>query len=106
MSIDNYLVRNPSKTVLITVKGDSMIDAGLRDGDVVVVEKSASASVGDIVVAIVENEFTLKRLAKEKDRFVLRPENRAYPVIRPRGDLELFGVVVGMFRRYVGNRRP
>ena len=77
-----------------------MSDAGILDGDTVVVEKRTVANVGDIVVAIVDNEFTLKRLAREKDHMVLRPENKAYPVIRPRGDWEIFGVVVGQFRRY------
>lgn len=100
LTIDAHLVASPSRTVLIKVKGDSMIDAGILDGDTVVVEKRTAADVGDIVVAIVDNEFTLKRLAREKGRVVLRPENRAYPVIRPRGDLEIFGVVVGQFRRY------
>lgn len=100
VSIDRELVRDPSRTVLITVKGDSMEGAGIRDGDVVVVEKRPSAVAGDIVVAIVEDEFTLKRLAFERDRPVLKPENKGYPVIRPRGGLEIFGVVVGMFRRY------
>ena len=86
--------------MLITVKGDSMIDAGILGGDIVVVEKRISANVGDIVVAIIDNEFTLKRLDKEKGRIVLRPENKAYPVIRPKGDAEIFGVVVGLFRKY------
>jgi SOS regulatory protein LexA len=98
--IDSRLIRNPSKTVLVKVKGDSMIDAGILDGDTVVVEKRAAAEIGDIVVAIVDNEFTLKRLAREKGRVVLRPENKAYPVIRPMADLEIFGVVVGQFRSY------
>lgn len=100
LGIDDYLVRNPSRTVIIRVNGESMIDAGIHPDDLVVVEKRATANIGDIVVAIVENELTLKRLAKERNRFVLKPENRAYPVIRPREDLEIFGVVVGMFRRY------
>ncbi len=100
LTIDEHLVANPSRTILVKVKGDSMIDAGILDGDTVVVEKRATADVGDIVVAIVENEFTLKRLARDKGRIVLRPENKAYPVIRPRGDLEIFGVVVGQFRSY------
>jgi repressor LexA len=56
--------------------------------------------VGDIVVAIIDNEFTLKRLGREKGQIVLRPENKAYPVIRPKGDIEIFGVVVGQFRKY------
>lgn len=100
VGIDDYLVKTPSRTVLIRVKGDSMIGAGIHPEDVVIVEKKRVGNVGDIVVAIIDNEFTLKRLVKEKDRFVLRPENRAYPVIRPRGDIEIFGVVRGMFRRY------
>ncbi|MBI3936541.1 MAG: translesion error-prone DNA polymerase V autoproteolytic subunit [Betaproteobacteria bacterium] len=100
LTIDEYLVPHPSRTVLVTVKGDSMIDAGIHAGDVVVVEKRVAANVGDIVVAIIDNEFTLKRLAKEKGRIVLRPENKAYPVIRPKGDSEIFGVVVGLFRKY------
>ena len=100
LAIDEHLVANPSRTLLVKVKGDSMIDAGILDGDTVVVEKRASANVGDIVVAILDNEFTLKRLAREKGRIVLRPENKAYPVIRPRDDLEIFGVVVGQFRSY------
>ena len=100
LSIDEYLVVHPSKTVLITVKGDSMIDAGIHPGDVVVVEKRGSADIGDIVVAILDNEFTLKRFERERGRVVLRPENKAYPVIRPKGDAEIFGVVVGLFRKY------
>ena len=100
LAIDAHLVANPSRTLLIKVKGDSMIDAGILDGDTVVVEKRASADIGDIVVAIIDNEFTLKRLARDKGRIVLRPENKAYPVIRPKDDLEIFGVVVGQFRSY------
>jgi SOS regulatory protein LexA len=100
VTIDEYLVPHPSKTVLVRVKGDSMIDAGIHADDIVVVEKRTSANVGDIIVAIVDNEFTLKRLDRERSRFVLRPENKAYPVIRPKGMLEIFGVVIGQFRRY------
>jgi repressor LexA len=100
LSIDDYLVERPSQTVLITVKGDSMIDAGIVPGDVVVVEKRQVANVGDIIVAIVDSEFTLKTLGREKNQFVLIPANKAYPVIRPKGQLEIFGVVVGQFRKY------
>jgi repressor LexA len=100
LTIDEHLISNPSRTVLIKVKGDSMIDAGIHAGDVVVVEKRPSANIGDIVVAILDNEFTLKRFTREKGRTVLRPENKAYPVIRPKDDAEIFGVVVGLFRKY------
>jgi repressor LexA len=100
LTIDEYLVAHPSQTVLVTVKGDSMNGAGIHPGDIVVVDKGAAAKPGDIVIAIVDNEFTLKYLDKEKGRFILRPANLAYPVIRPRGELEIFGVVVGQFRKY------
>jgi repressor LexA len=100
LGIDDYLITKPAQSVLIRVRGESMIDAGIHPGDIVVVEKRRIANVGDIVVAIVDNEFTLKRLAREKDRPVLRPENKAFPVIRPKGELEIFGVVVGQFRKY------
>lgn len=100
VTIDSRLISQPSRTILVKVKGDSMIDAGILDGDTVVVEKRTTANVGDIVVAIVDNEFTLKRLSREKGRLVLRPENKAHPLIRPKGDLEIFGVVVGQFRNY------
>ena len=99
LTIDDYLIERPSQTVLIRVKGDSMIDAGILEGDLVVVEKSTAAKRGDIVVAIVDNQFTLKRLDVERGQFVLRPENRAYPVIRPEGTLEIFGVMVGLVRK-------
>jgi repressor LexA len=99
ITIDEYLVRHPAQTVLVTVKGDSMIDAGIQPGDIAVVEKRNAAHPGDIVVAIVQSEFTIKTLGKEGDRFVLKPANKAYPVLRPK-ELEIFGVVVGSFRKY------
>jgi SOS-response transcriptional repressor LexA len=99
LTIDDYLIEHPSQTVLIRVKGDSMMDAGIFDGDLVVVEKRPAAHKGDIVVAIVDNQFTLKRLEQEQGRFVLKAENKAYPIIRPEGSLEIFGVMVGLVRK-------
>lgn len=99
VTLDDYLIERPSQTVLVRVKGDSMIDAGILEGDLVVVEKRAAAQKGDIVVAIVDNQFTLKRLELDAGRFVLKPENPAYPVIRPEGALEIFGVMVGLVRK-------
>jgi repressor LexA len=98
--IDEMLIDTPSETTLIPVKGDSMIEAGIHDGDVAVVEKRNLANVGDIVVAIVDNEFTLKTLDKERGMYILRPANPAYPVIRPQGTLEIFGVLIGLIRKY------
>ena len=98
--IDEMLIDTPSSTTLIPVRGDSMIEAGIHDGDVAVVEKRNIANVGDIVVAIVDNEFTLKTLDKERGKYILRPANQAYPVIRPQGTLEIFGVLTGLVRKY------
>ena len=98
-SIDEMLVRVPSRTELVRVKGDSMVDAGIREGDYLVVEKQSHANVGEIVVAIVDDEFTVKYLEREKGGFVLKPANKAYPVIRPRGRLEIYGVMAGLVRR-------
>ncbi len=98
--IDEMLVETPSLTTMIPVKGDSMIGAGIHDGDVAVVEKRHLADVGSIVVAIVDGEFTLKKLGKERGKYVLLPANPGYPVIRPHGTLEIFGVLVGLIRKY------
>lgn len=98
--IDEMLIDTPSRTTLITVKGDSMIEAGIHEGDVAVVEKRLTANIGDIVVAIVDNDFTLKTLDKENGNFILRPANPAFPIIRPHGTLEIFGVLTGLVRKY------
>lgn len=100
-SIDRQLIRTPSRTLLLKVKGDSMIDAGLLEGDMLVVERGAPARAGDIVVAIVDNEFTVKYLElDEHGQFYLRPGNKAYPPIRPKDGLEVFGKVTGTYRSY------
>lgn len=99
LAIDAHLVSRPSRTFLITVKGDSMIDAGLMPGDTVIVEKTDTAGDGSIVVALVDDAYTVKRLVRENLRYVLKPENKAYPVLRP-DSIEIAGVVVGSFRKY------
>ncbi len=98
--IDDYLVKKPSATIMIPVKGDSMTDAGINDGDLAVVERDKTAHPGDFVVAVVDDEFTLKELAKEKNSFVLKPHNKAFSIIRPKDALEIYGVMVGLVRRY------
>src|SRR5258708_38900810 len=98
ITIDDWLVRIPSKTALVRVKGDSMIDAGIHEGDLLVVEVQPTANVGEIVVAIVDNEFTVKYLQKERNDFVLKPANKADPVIRPEGRREIFGGMAGRAR--------
>ena len=100
ITIDRVLIQQPNKTVLIRVKGDSMVDAGIHDGDLAVVERKTEATQGDIVVAVVDDQFTLKTLARDKDGYHLLPANPNYPVIRPNGKLEIFGVLVGLVRKY------
>lgn len=99
--IDEYLVDTPSRTFLLTVKGDSMVDAGLFAGDIVVVKRGALASPGDIVVVNANGEGTVKELAQdEAGELYLKARNPAYPDIQPAEGFEVMGVVVGQFRRY------
>jgi repressor LexA len=100
VSIDADLIDTPSKTLLLQVKGDSMVEAGIMDGDTVVVEKGAPAKSGDVVVAVVDSEYTVKYLAKDKHGFYLKPGNKGYSIIRPENHLEVFGLVTGCYRKY------
>lgn len=82
---------------MLQVKGDSMIEAGINDADYVIVRQQSSASNGEIVVAIIEDEATVKRYFLEKDGIRLQPENSAYtPIISK--DTNVVGKVVGVFR--------
>ena len=83
---------------ILKVKGDSMIDAGILEGDYVVVHKQETATDGDIVVALVGEEATVKRFFKESDHIRLQPENEAMDPIRVR-DVQILGRVVGVCRR-------
>lgn len=98
--VDEYLIHRPSQTALVPIRGDSMVDAGINSGDIAVVDRGLAGKPGDFVVAIVDDEFTLKELALERGRFILKPHNKAYPIIRPKGSLELYGVMTGLVRRY------
>lgn len=99
--IDEYLIRAPSRTALVPIRGDSMIDAGINDGDLAVIDRGLAGKPGDFVIAIVDDAFTLKELAIERGKFVLRPHNKAFAIIRPKDTLEIYGVMVGLVRRYV-----
>jgi repressor LexA len=100
ITIDEHLVKKPSITELIPVVGDSMKDLGIMDGDIVVVEKRPFANIGDIVVAIIDDKFTIKTLGKEKDSYVLIPANKDFEIIRPKEQFSIYGVVAGQFRSY------
>lgn len=99
ISIDEYLVEHPASTVLVQVKGDSMIGAGIHDGDILVVERNGAPPVGKMVVAVVDGEYTVKYLKRDGKGFYLQPANAHYPPLRPQGELQVFGVVVGAFRK-------
>ena len=83
---------------ILQVKGESMKDAGILDGDYVVVQQASSARNGEIVVALIEDEATVKRFFREKDRIRLQPANKDFKPIRTR-DAKVLGRVVGVFRR-------
>src|SRR5690606_9937567 len=100
LTLDDYLVDDPNRTVLCRVRGESMRDAGLLDGDLVVVQRNTPTSVGDIVVAVVDGETTVKYLRKAKGHYYLQAANPDYADIRPEGSLDILGVVVASCRRY------
>lgn len=102
LDLNDYLVRNKPATFLFTVKGDSMMGASIEEGDKVVVDRALTPRHGDIVVAVVNGEYTLKRLHKHLGQVELRPENPAYaPIVFHEGaELVVWGVVVGVVRRY------
>ena len=101
LTIDDYLVQEPNRTFLARVKGDSMKDVGLLDGDMVVVQKNCPTKLDDIVVAVVDGQVTVKHLRQDpSSSFYLQAANAAYADIVPESELEILGVVVGQFRAY------
>lgn len=100
LSLDEYLIRRPEATYLLTVNGDSMIEAGIHPGDIVLVEKGGTPRNGQIVVAQVDGEWTLKYYMKDRAGVRLDPANRKYTFIRPRQSLVIGGIVRGVIRRY------
>jgi repressor LexA len=94
----DMMVRDPSRTFLLRVKGDSMIDAGIMEEDLVVVERGKEPRVDDIVVGILDGEFTLKRLAKDKGKYYLHAENSEYPDLYALEELKVAGVVRSVVR--------
>jgi SOS-response transcriptional repressor LexA len=82
------------------VKGDSMVDAGIFEDDILVVCASLEPRIYDIVVALVDNQNTVKRYMKEGGKVYLKPENPRYENIYPEGELCVQGVVTGLLRFY------
>ena len=100
ISFDDIFELNSPSAFVFKVSGDSMQEAGILDGDYVTVKKTPEAKLGDIVLAIVDNEFTLKTYKKDKFGYYLKPENKSYPIIRPKFSLTIFGVAIGIARRF------
>lgn len=93
------VLRRKKPTFLLRVRGDSMIDEGILDGDLIAVRKSNTANVGQIVVARIDDEVTVKRLARQGANAVLQPANDNYqPIILPAEDLAIEGHFVGLIR--------
>ena len=95
IDLNRELVKNPETTFFGRVSGDSMSGAGIEDGDLIVIDKSISASEGDIAVCFVDGDFTLKRILIEKDVVWLVPENPKYRKIKvtPDQNFMVWGVV-------------
>lgn len=102
LDLNEYLISHKAASFIFEVKGDSMKLAGIMDGDKVVVDRSVEPRHGKIVIAVVESEFTIKRLYRRAGRIELRPENPTFNAIvfEPDAQLEIWGVVVGAVRRY------
>lgn len=100
ISFDEYLVERPESTFILTVSGDSMIEAGIMEGDLVLVDRTRSPKIGSIVIASVDGAWTMKYYDKEQGRVVLNPANKKYQKIYPKENLEIAGVVVSVIRKY------
>lgn len=100
VSFDEYLINRPEATFVLNVSGDSMIDAGIHEGDIVLVDRRQTVKEGDIVVASVDGEWTLKYYQKEQGKVVLVPANIKYSKIVPELSLEIAGVVISVIRKY------
>ena len=100
ISLDEYLIRNPQASFLLRVSGDSMIDEGIRPDDLVIVERGRTPKNGDIVLAQIDNDWTLKFFERRGGQVCLVPGNRNYPVLTPRQELNVAGVVSSVVRRY------
>ena len=100
LSLDEFLIKNPQASYLVKVSGDSMIDAGIMQGDLVIVERGRHPRHGDIVIAQVDGEWTMKYYEKHGAKVLLRAANKKYPPIEPKAELVVGGVVIANVRKY------
>lgn len=101
LSLEDYLIgRSSSSKYLLEVKGDSMIDEGIREGDLVIVERRGDPKDGDIVIAEVDGGWTMKYFKKKGNLIYLKPANKNYSPIYPQYDLKVAAIVKGVVRKY------
>ena len=100
LSFDEYLIENKEATYILKVTGDSMLDAGIRPGDLVIVERTTTPRVGDIVIAEVDGAWTMKFLRKRGDTLYLAAANKRYRPIFPKTELKIAAVVKAVVRKY------
>ena len=98
ISLDERFKIDSPSTFLFTVSGDSMVDLGIFESDMVIIKKCLEAKNGDIVLACVDGEFTLKTYRKKNFEVYLEPANQNYPIIKAKDTLTIFGVVTGVVR--------
>ncbi len=105
LDLNAQLIRRPAATFIIRVEGESMTGAGIFPNDLLIVDRGVGPRPGDIVIAVVGNELTVKRLIKSGDGWSLRAENPDFPAISVTADMEcvVWGVVTGSIRQF--NRR-
>ena len=100
INIDEYLVKDKDSSYLLKVKGDSMIDAGIHDGDMVIAERRNNARDGDIVIALVDGGWTMKYYRNRLGKVYLEPANANFKNIYPESELEIAAIVKGVIRKY------
>jgi SOS regulatory protein LexA len=100
LSLDDLLIENPNATFLLKVSGDSMSEAGILPGDMVIVDKGQAPKSGDIVIAEVDGQWTMKYLRKRGESVTLIPANPNYKPIKPKNELKIAGVVTAVVRKY------
>ena len=102
ISLDKYLIQNPAATFMAYANGSSMLHAGIHHGDILIVDRSLDARDGDIIIAVLYGEFTVKQLSIVNGTFFLIPKNPEYsPVeILDGMDFEIWGVVIYSIRKH------
>ena len=100
LDLYQYLLNIPETVFSLTVKGDSMIEEGITEGDIVIVEKGRTPHDGDVVAACVDNEWTVKYFRKINGHIALVPANKNYQPIFPKESLTIGGVVISVIRKY------